>query len=131
MEPPPEHPPRIIPSLRKVLQVLLATAGNRLELAAVETQEEAARWVESLLLVAALAALGSLALAMLTLTIVVAYWEEHRVATLVGLSAFYLLAVLGAAFRLRWRLRNWPSFAATIAEFKKDQACLDHQRPKS
>jgi uncharacterized membrane protein YqjE len=117
--------PGIIPSLKKLLQIVLTTAANRLELAAVETQEEAARWVESLILVAALAVLGGLTLAMISLTIVLTFWEEHRLAAMLGLSILYLLAFLGTVWRLRWRFKNWDSFAATLAELKKDKACLE------
>ena len=117
--------PGIIPSLKKLLQIVLTTAANRLELAAVETQEEAARWVESLILVAALAVLGALALAMVSLAIVLTFWDEHRLAAMVGLSIVYLIAFLGTVWRLRWRLKNWDSFAATLAELKKDKACLE------
>ena len=125
METSSESAPGIIPSLKKLLQIVLTTAANRLELVAVETQEEAARWVESLILVAALAVLGGLTLAMISLTIVLTFWEEHRLAAMVGLSIFYLLAFLGTVWRLRWRFKNWDSFAATLAELKKDKACLE------
>lgn len=118
--------PGIISSLKKLGQIVLTTAANRLELAAVETQEEAARWVESLILVAALAVLGALTLAMISLTIVLTFWEEHRLAAMVGLSILYLLAFLGTVWRLRWRLKNWDSFAATLAELRKDKACLEN-----
>ncbi len=127
METSSEKSPRIVPSLKKLLHILVATAVNRLELAAVETREEAARWVESLILVAALAVLGALTLAMVTLTIVIAYWEEHRLAALVALSVLYVLGLVGIALRLRWRLKNWDSFGATIAELQKDKACLENQ----
>ena len=125
METSSESPPGIIPSLKKLLQIVLTTAANRLELAAVETQEEAARWVESLILVAAMAVLGALTLAMVSLTIVLAFWEEHRLAAMIGLSIVYLLTFLGTVWRLRWRLKNWDPFAATLAELKKDKACLE------
>jgi len=126
METSSETPPGIISSLKKLGQIVLTTAANRLELAAVETQEEAARWVESLILVAALAVLGGLTLAMISLTIVLAFWEEHRLAAMIGLSILYLLAFLGIVWRLRWRLQNWEPFTATLAELRKDKACLEN-----
>ena len=126
METSSETPPGIISSLKKLGQIVLTTVTNRLELAAVETQEEAARWVESLILVAALAVLGGLTLAMISLTIVLAFWEEHRLAAMIGLSILYLLAFLGIVWRLRWRLQNWEPFTATLAELRKDKACLEN-----
>jgi uncharacterized membrane protein YqjE len=127
METSSEKSPRIVPSLKKLLHIIVATAVNRLELAAVETREEAGRWVDTLILVAALAVVGGLSLVMLTVTIVVACWDEHRLAALISITLAYLLGLLGIVLRLRWRLKNWQSFAATIAEFQKDKACLENQ----
>jgi uncharacterized membrane protein YqjE len=127
MEPPPEAPPGILSSLRRVLQTVVAIVGNRAELFAVEVREEAVRWLIALMLVAALVALGTLTLALITLTIVVLCWPDHPVAALVGLSVAYLAATVMVAARLRWRLHHWPTFSATVAELKKDKSCLEEK----
>jgi len=124
MENSPETPPGIFASLRSLLHSLSAIAGNRAELFAVEVREEGARWVGALLLAAATAALGIITVVMISVTIVVVCWDEHRTAALVGLSTVYLLATVALALGLRWRLQHWPSFSATITELKKDQLWL-------
>jgi uncharacterized membrane protein YqjE len=127
METPSEPPPGILSSLKRLLQTLVAIAGNRAELFAVEVREESARWLTALLLVAALAALGTLTLALITLTIVVLCWPDHQVAALVGLSVVYLAATAIVAARLWWRIHHWPTFSATIAELKKDKSWLEEK----
>lgn len=127
MEMPAEPPPGMLSSLRRLLQTVVAIAGNRAELFAVEVREESARWLTAFLLVAALVALGTLTLALLTLTIVVLCWPDHRMAALVGLSVVYLLATVIVAARLRWCLHHWPTFSATVAELKKDKSWLEEK----
>lgn len=127
MDNPSEPPPGILSSLRRLLQTVVAIAGNRAELFAVEVREESARWLTAFLLVAALVALGTLTLALITLTIVVLCWPDHRVAALVGLSTVYLVATAIVAARLRWCMHHWPTFSATVAELKKDKSWLEEK----
>jgi uncharacterized membrane protein YqjE len=131
MGPEAEKSTGLVTSARRLLTSLLAVITNRLELLAVEAREEAHRWVSVFLLAAALAVMGTLAVVMISLTIVVACWEEHRLAAFVGLSAFYLLAALIVAWKLQQGLQHRPSFSATIGELKKDRKALEegiHER---
>lgn len=125
MESEPEAGQGILGSLKNLLHTVLAMAGNRTELLGVELREEAVRWLGAFLLVAALVALGTLTLALITLTLVLACWEERRLVALTALSAVYLVATILVAAGLRRRLQNWPSFSATVAELKKDKAWLE------
>ena len=68
MDDPPESAPGIFSSLRRLAVGLLATAQNRLELFALELQEEKCRLIELVIWVSALVALGLMSLAMVTLT---------------------------------------------------------------
>ena len=121
----PESAPGIFGSLRRLLDTLLATAQNRVELFALELQEEKCRLIELLLWLSAVVALGLLSLAMVTLTIVVLFWDNGRLAALITLSVLYLLATGGAYWALNTRLRkgNLP-FSGTVSELKKDQECI-------
>jgi uncharacterized membrane protein YqjE len=112
-------------SSKRLAGVLFAVAQNRLELFLVECQEERLRLFEALLLSVAIAALGTMTLGVMTLTVLVIFWEDHRVAALVCVGLLYLLATVAACWRLRHCLRNWPAFAATLAELKKDKAWLE------
>ncbi len=122
MDDSPEPSPGIFGSLRRLLDSLLATAQNRVELFALELQEEKCRLVELVLWVAAVAALGLMSLAMVTLTIVIVFWDNGRLAALITLSALYSLATAGAYREVRKRLRKQSRpFAGTVSELKKDQ----------
>jgi uncharacterized membrane protein YqjE len=122
---PVEQTQGILASLKRLLRTLLSIAQNRLELLLVEVQEERTRLIEAFLLAISIVALGAMTLVMVTFTVVAIFWENHRMAVLVGLSLFYLVVTLVAYWRLRHRLKNWPAFPATLAELKKDKAWLD------
>ncbi len=111
-------------SLRRILDTLLATAQNRVELFAVELQEEKCRLVEAILCTAAVAACGMMTLSLATFTIVVLFWEKGRLAVLGGLCGLYLVGTVLAWRALQRRLKARSAFADTLGELSKDRACL-------
>lgn len=116
--------PGVWGSLRRILDTLLATAQNRIELLAVELQEEKCRLMEALLLAVALAVCGIMALTLLTFLLVVVFWENGRLIALGGLGALYLAGAAVAWRALQSRLKSRSAFAGTIDELKKDRECL-------
>ncbi len=116
----------VLGSLRRLLDAGLSIGRNRLELLAVELQEEKLRLVQIFILVSAVVAFALMSLTMLSLTLVVLFWESSRLAVLGGLSLFYLLAT-GAAWRLLSKRlgRQSEPFSGSIAEMKKDKEWLD------
>jgi len=118
----------LLDSVRRIGSTLLAILANRLELFLVELQEQRAHLLGALLLVLALAVCAIMTLILVTFTVVILFWREHRLAVLCGLAALYLAGTLVAAWRLRARLRDWPAFAATLGELKKDRQCLEGKR---
>jgi uncharacterized membrane protein YqjE len=112
-------------SLRRTGDSLLGLAQSRIELFAVELQEEKLRalrvtiWlVIALALVVAGMLVGLSALA-ICLWNVAGYWG------LVGLAVASLGTGAGALWRTPHGMGNGPTpFAETIGEFKKDRACL-------
>lgn len=128
MEEPTEKSPGLFASLKRLGTTLLAIAQNRLELLLVEWEEERRRVVEALLLIMAAAVGALVTLMMVTFTLVVVFWEEHRVAVVLTLSLLYGVITILICLRLRRRLQNWPAFSDTLAEFKKDKACLDEKK---
>lgn len=119
-----EQKPGVWASLKRVLDTLLATAQNRVELFATELEEEKCRWIEAFLCAAAVAAFGMMALSMVTLTVVIVFWENGRVPALITLSVLYVAATALAWRALRQRLKDHKPFAGTVGEFKKDRSCL-------
>ncbi len=111
-------------SLKRILDALLATAQNRVELFAVELREEKCRLVEAVLWAAAVAAFGMMTLSLVTFTVVVVFWESGRLPALVGLSVSYMIATVLAWRALQSRLKALGAFSGTISELKKDLACL-------
>ena len=120
-----ETKPGVWASLKRILDTLLATAQNRVELFAVELEEEKCRLVEAILCAAAVAAFGMMALTLVTLTVVILFWENARLAALVGLSVLYLVGTALAWRALQSRLKARSAFTGTLDELKKDRACLD------
>jgi uncharacterized membrane protein YqjE len=112
-------------TLRRLGGRVLGITHNRLELFAVELEEERARLWEAGLLAGAVLGLGLMTVVTVTFTVAVIFWEEHRVAVLAGFSLFYLLATLALYWRLRRRLQNWRAFSASLAELKEDRKCLE------
>ncbi|WP_338845445.1 phage holin family protein [Massilia sp. W12] len=108
-------------SLRRLSASVLGLLSNRLELAALELEEE---WQQFLaVLLAALAALFFLGMActLLVVLVLVLSWENHRVlaicvmAGLFGALGLRIALVALANYRSRPRL-----FSATMGELQKD-----------
>jgi uncharacterized membrane protein YqjE len=118
-------PPGFVRSLQSLGDAVLGTAQDRLRLFAVELQEEKLRLVQLLLFAAAIILAGIMALTFASLTLAFLFWETGRFAVLGGITAFYVVALLGLVLGLRRFLRQqMPPFAATLEEFKKDRACF-------
>lgn len=111
-------------SLKRLGDLAVGTIHNRVELFAVELQEEKIRLIQSIALTAAAIALGVTALTLLTITVVVIFWEEGRVPALGVLSALYVIATGLVIRALRKSLMGTPGFRGTLGELKKDRACF-------
>jgi len=128
MEPSTEDAPGLLHSLKRLGRTALGIVENRVELLVVELEEERWRVVDVLLLVASATVLALMTLIAGTFALVMYFPEEHRPIALVIVSLVYLLATLGVLLKVRNRLKNWHSFSATLAELKKDKACLDDKK---
>lgn len=114
-------------SLKGLVETLLQLAQKRLQLIAVEFHEERLRWFEALLCLAGVVAFGVLALTMLSFALVLVFWEMGRLYALFGLMALYVVAAFLCYRALINRIKHAVPFAATIEEFKKDQAWLSNR----
>ncbi len=105
----------------------LATIGeNRLELLAVEVQEERERLLRALLLALGVAAFGLLAGIALTAAIAVLLWAYWPVAVLLILTGIYAAAGIFLYQRLTGLLRNWQTLSASLDQLRKDRECLEN-----
>ncbi len=115
-------PTGFLGAVRHLFQTALAIVANRIELVALEFQEEKARAFS----LVAWGAFMVLAIFMVMISIsfllVVAFWDQ-ALWVLLGLSLFYVGAVLVAAAMVRQRLKA-PLFSETINQLKKDREWL-------
>lgn len=110
-------------SFSKLLGTVLYTVQNRVELFALELQEEKYRLVDLLLLAALVIFLGGVAFMLLITVAIFLIPEEHRllVASIVG--GLCLVGAIAAALELKKRIRN-RVLNETVNQLKKDLECL-------
>jgi uncharacterized membrane protein YqjE len=119
-----EHSKSLLVSLKALLNTILGLVQTRVELFAVELQEEKLRVSQLVVWVAAIILFGLMAFIFLSFLLVVVFWE-HRIAVVLGLFLFYGIGAVGLALGLRAYLRSTPlPFSATVEEIKKDRAWL-------
>jgi len=112
-------------SLRRLLHTALSLATVRLELLVTDLEIEKLRLIE-----VALRALLGLMLLGLSLLLLIGFllmllWDGYRLQVLGVLTLLCLLGGLGLLQAAKRRLRQGePMFAATRAEFERDQAAL-------
>ena len=117
-------------SLRRMLATLIELVHARLDLVGVEMQLEVQRATSVLLWAFAAIVLGIVGLVMLAVTVLIAFWETHRVLAAAGITAVFGLASLGIALSVRQRVRTWPKmFGATLNELKNDATALRGPQP--
>jgi uncharacterized membrane protein YqjE len=116
----------LMESLKRLASTLTSIVSTRLELLASELQEERL-WLTQMSLYAlfALFCFG-MGLLLLTIFVVVLFWDDHRLAVLGGLCILFI--VLGALMAniMRVKARSRPKlFSVSIAELSKDREQLD------
>jgi len=111
----------IVQSGRRMLAILIGMVRTRLNLLAVELMEEKSRIWLMLVLTALALIFASMALLMLSLLVIVAFWDENRLHAIAGLLAFYLAAAAASLLVLRHKARiGSPLFSHTLRELSKD-----------
>ena len=109
---------------KQMARRLLTLGENRLELLAVEIQEERERLMRAFLLALALAVFGLLAALTLTAAIVLCF-PNSPVAALLTLTMIYATAAIILYRRVLGLLRDGQAFAATLDQLRKDRQCLE------
>lgn len=111
----------IFSAVSRIASTLVAMAGTRLELAAVEFQEDARRLLGYLAwtLLAVFLAAGALMLA--ALFVIAICWDSYRLQAVAGMAILFGLAAAFIVMKVRSGLNaQAPLFSATLAELRSD-----------
>jgi uncharacterized membrane protein YqjE len=111
----------IVQSGRRILAILVTMVRTRLGLLAVELMEEKSRIWLMLVLTALALIFASMALLMLSLLVIVAFWDDNRLLAIGALLVFYLAAAAASLLALRHKAKmGSPLFSHTLRELSKD-----------
>jgi uncharacterized membrane protein YqjE len=113
--------PGLSGAFRRLADTLVSIVHNRVELFAVELQEEEA-WFSTLVVWAAIGAFfGLLAFVSVCVTVVWLFPESKRPLVMVVFSALFVFSAIGAFAWLRklWKAKP-PPLSETLSELKKD-----------
>jgi uncharacterized membrane protein YqjE len=112
-------------SVKALLATLIAIAHSRLELLSTELQEEIGRVALLLLWGAVALFFVFLAITFVAITILVAFWDDHRLLAASLLAASFLALALVASFAARNQIAAKPRpFDASLNELAKDREQL-------
>ena len=120
--------PSLLAPVWRILDSVLATVQNRLDLLRTEANEAEVRFIEMFLLASAVIIFGTLALSVTTVALVFLVWRDGSVLTLTALIAAYAFAAAWAGSELKKRLKAPAPFEATSEELGKDRECIPHPR---
>jgi len=119
-------------SVRQLLSTLTSIVSTRLELLGNELQEERLYLTQMLLFVLSALFCFGMGILLLTIFIVVLFWDDHRLAALGALSSLFFAAGALLAILLRSKAQAKPRlFSASLAELAKDREQLrtGHDQP--
>ena len=116
---------QLVGTSKALVRRLLTIGENRLELLAVEVQEEREHLLHAFVLALGAAAFGLLAGMTLTAAIVCCLWMYSPLTVLLTLSGLYGAVGLGLAWRLKLWLRDWQTLAGSLEQLRKDRAAME------
>ncbi len=118
-------PAGFLSSFRTLSDSLIATVQDRLDLLAVELQEEKFRLIQTFIWISAAVFTGMMAIAFASLTLVYFFWASARLAVLGGLTVFYVGALVAIIIAFRRFIARQPTpLLATRQEIGEDRACI-------
>lgn len=108
-------------AVRRIGGTLLDMLQTRLELAAVEIEEESRRLLGYFVLALLALILFGLAMLLVSLAIILVFWDGYRLEATIGLAALFGVAAGMIALKLRADFSSRPRLlAATVGELNKD-----------
>ncbi len=124
-----ERPARsasLMDSAKRMLATLIALVHTRLHLFTTEIEEEIQRAASILLWGLVALFFGSLTVLMVAFTVIIIFWDDHRILAASLVTATFLLMTLIFGLLARSRLKAKVRFmAASIDELKRDRESLD------
>jgi len=125
MAPAPSAPEGFLGSLRTLGDGLLGSVQDRLELVAVELQEEKFRLIQTFIWICAAIFTGIMSVAFASLTLVYLFWSSARLMVLGGLTCAYLGGFMAIVWGFRRFIAKQPRpFAVSRQELTEDRACI-------
>ncbi|OGS74963.1 MAG: hypothetical protein A2Z94_00125 [Gallionellales bacterium GWA2_55_18] len=121
----PEAGSGLFGSVKRFAATLASIVSTRLELLANELQEERLRLTQMLLFALLALFCFGMGLLLLTVFIVVLFWDDHRLAVLGALAVIFFALGSLAAVLLRGKAQEKSGlFSASLAELAKDREQL-------
>ena len=112
----------IFDSLRQMLGTLVGIAQTRIELLGTEVEEQVARLTAMLLWVIVSLFLAFTTVILISVAILVAFWDSNRILAAILLAAGFAVLALISTLRVRALARGRPHlFQATLEELAKDR----------
>ena len=117
--------PGIIDSLKRMFATVAELLHTRVELFTTELEEEMHRVAVLLLWAVVAIFFGGLFVLMLSLTIVIAFWDGYRLLAAALMTLVFFGVVLTAVLTLRAKIRSHPRLLAeSLEELRRDRDAL-------
>jgi uncharacterized membrane protein YqjE len=118
-------PPGLLGSVRSLVDNLLGSVHDRVELISVELQEEKQRLIQLFIWISVAIFAGMMALGFASFTLVFLLWDHARTAALAGVTGLYAAVAVAAVIVVRRQIaRQSKPFAASLQELRNDRACI-------
>jgi len=116
----------LLDSLTRLAATLVGMAHTRIDLLSTDLEEELDHAFSLMVLsLVALFCLG-VGVILLTLLLVVAYWDTHRLPVLGALAGLFLATGLAVSVLILQKIRNKPRlFAQSLSELQEDRQQLE------
>ena len=122
------HEGRLLGAARRMLATAIAVVHTRAELLATELQEEVQHAASILLWSFVTLFFAGLSVLMIAITLLIVFWDTHRVLVAVLVSASFVAIAVGTGLYARARVRAKGKFlSATLNELKRDRAMIEEQ----
>jgi len=111
----------IFATVGRIGTTVLAMIETRLALAALEIEEESQRLLGYFMLALLSLILFGIALVLVSLTIILVFWDSYRLQAAIGLAALFGVAATVIIMKLKSAFAARPRMlASTVAELNKD-----------